>query len=110
MSTPAARMTGVASRKASGGILRRGLGARLPAAYRGAPHGLGDEQDQPVDEQRDRRGEGLGEQDPEGVLAHDAGQADRDGREDDHPGEPPVLVRHVQPEPPVLQAEPNACR
>ena len=85
-----------------------GLGACLLPPDRGPPQRLGAEQDQPVDEQQDRCRGGLGEQDPEGVLEHDAGQADRDRREDDHPCEPLVLVRHCQPQPPVPQAQPHA--
>jgi hypothetical protein len=45
------------------------------------------EQDEPVDEQEHRRGGGLGEQSPEGVLQGDAGEPDRDGGKHDHPGQ-----------------------
>ena len=99
---------GAGTREGLGRVACCSLGGCLLASDGGPPQCLGAEQDQPVDEQQDRRGGGLGEQDPEGVLECDADQADRDRREDDHPGEPLVLVRHGQPQPPVLQGQPHA--
>jgi hypothetical protein len=70
----------------------RGLGGCLLAPGRAPPQCFGAEQDQPVDEQQDSCGGGLGEQDTEGVLERHAGQADRDRGEDDQPGEPLILA------------------
>jgi hypothetical protein len=65
------------------GLAGWGLGAAEP---------FPGEQDEPVDEQEHRRGGGLGEDGPEGVLEGDAGEPDRDGGYHDHPRQPLIGV------------------
>ena len=90
-----------AQRRAGGRALRdrdasAGRPSRRPARRRrrrrllllGAPaRPLAEQQDQAVDEQEDARGERLGEDRPEDVLEREARDPDRDGREDDEPGQ-----------------------
>jgi hypothetical protein len=52
-----------------------------------AAQGFTGQQDQPVDGQEDRGGQRFGEQGAEGVFQGQSGDADRDGGDDEQPGE-----------------------
>ncbi len=61
-------------------------------------------QDQAVDDEEHPGQDRLAEQDPEGVLGDQADQPDRDGGQDDHPGQPLVPGRDPRVPPlPVAQ-------
>jgi hypothetical protein len=58
----------------------------------GPAEALANEQDNAVQGEEDRRGQGLGEDGPEGVLQGNAGEAYRDRGDDDQPGQTAVIV------------------
>ena len=73
-----------------------GLGARwrLAAPAGGlAAEALAEEQEHAVDHEERGRRRGLGEDGPQEVLEHQAGDADRDGADDQEPGQ--ALVGRV---------------
>src|SRR2546423_1310836 len=78
-SAPAAAETGVAGRNGSRG---RGGG--------GGAHPLSGVQDGALEGEEDGRGDGFAEDSRERVFQQQAGDADRDGGQDDQPGEPLV--------------------
>ena len=64
-------------------LLKLGVGLLGPLR----PEALARVQDEPVDDQEDSRPDGLAEQHPELVIEEQPGQADRDRRDDQHPGQ-----------------------